>query len=49
MAIRWTAAAFDAITERIRRITGESELWMPKAALDEKDKDHCVADQAKVE
>jgi hypothetical protein len=47
MAVRWTAAAFDAISEKFRRIMGHAELWMLKAALDEKDKDRCLADQAK--
>jgi transposase-like protein len=47
MAVRWTAAAFDAISEKFRRIMGHAELWMLKAALDEKDKNRCLADQAK--
>jgi transposase-like protein len=47
MAVRWTAAAFDAISEKFRRIMGHADLWMLKAALDEKDKDRLLADQAK--
>jgi putative transposase len=47
MAVRWTAAAFDAISAKFRRLMGHAELWMLKAALDEKDKDRCLADQAK--
>jgi putative transposase len=47
MALRWTAAAFDAISEKFRRIMGHADLWMLKAALDEKAKDRSLADQAK--
>jgi putative transposase len=47
MAVRWTAAAFDAISEKFRRIMGHADLWMLKAALDEKDKDRSLADQAR--
>jgi transposase-like protein len=47
MAVRWTAAAFDAIAEKFRRIMGHADLWMLKAALDEKDKDRSLAEQAK--
>ena len=47
MAVRWTAAAFDAISGKFRRIMGHADLWMLKAALDEKDKDRSLADQAK--
>ena len=47
MAVRWTAAAFDAISAKFRRIMGHADLWMLKAALDEKDKDRSLADQAK--
>lgn len=47
MAVRWTAAAFDAISEKFRRIMGHADLWMLKAALDEKGKDRSLADQAR--
>ncbi len=47
MALRWTAAAFEAISEKFRRIMGHADLWMLKAALDEKDKDRSLADQAR--
>lgn len=47
MAVRWVAASFEAIAEKFRRIMGHADLWMLKAALDEKDKDRCLADQAK--
>jgi putative transposase len=47
MALRWTAAAFEAISEKFRRIMGHADLWMLKAALDEKAKDRSLADQAK--
>ena len=48
MAVRWTAAAFDAISAKFRRTMGHADLWMLKAALNEKDKDRSLADQAKV-
>lgn len=47
MAIRWAAVAFDAISEKFRRIMGHADLWMLKAALDEKDTDRSLADQAR--
>ena len=47
MAVRWTAAAFEAIAAKFRRIMGHADLWMLKAALDEKDKDRSLVDQAK--
>jgi len=47
MAVRWTAAAFAAISGKFRRIMGYADLWMLKAALDERDEDWCLADQAK--
>ena len=47
MALRWTAAAFDAISAKFRRIMGHADLWMLKAALDENGKDRSLADQAK--
>jgi hypothetical protein len=37
----------DAISEKFRRIMGHADLWMLKAALDEKDKNRCLADQPK--
>lgn len=47
MAVRWTAAAFDAISEKFRRIMGHADLWMLKAALDERGKDRSLADQSR--
>src|SRR5258708_2763844 len=47
MALRWTAAAFEAISKKFRRIMGHADLWMLNAALDEKGKDRSLADQAK--
>jgi transposase-like protein len=47
MALRWTAAAFDAISAKFRRIMGHADLWMLKAAPDENGKDRSLADQAK--
>ena len=40
MALRWTAAAFDAASQNFRRIMGHESLWMLKAALDEQATDH---------
>ena len=47
MAVRRTAAAFDAISEKFRRVMGQADLWMLKADLDVKDKDRSLADQEK--
>jgi transposase-like protein len=47
MALRWTAVAFDAISQGFRRIMGYRHLWMLKAALDEPSKDRSLVDQAK--
>ena len=47
MAVRWTAAAFEAISEKFRRNMGHADLWMLKAVLDERDKDRVLADEAK--
>ena len=46
MALRWTAAAFDAASKGFRRIMGHEHLWMLKAALDERDRDRSLAQQA---
>ncbi len=35
MALRWTAAAFDAASHHFRRIMGHESLWLLKATLDE--------------
>ena len=35
MALRWTAAAFEAASKGFRRIMGHEHLWMLKAALEE--------------
>jgi putative transposase len=47
MALRWTALAFDAISQGFRRIMGYRHLWMLKAALDEPSKDRSLVEQAK--
>jgi putative transposase len=47
MALRWTAVAFDAISQGFRRIMGYKHLWMLKAALDEPSKDQSLVEQAK--
>src|SRR5215218_8037026 len=39
MALRWTAASFDAASKGFRRIVGYEHLWMLKAALDEPSRD----------
>ena len=47
MALRWTAVAFDAVSQGFRRIMGYKHLWMLKAALDESSKDRSLVEQAK--
>jgi transposase-like protein len=46
MALRWTAAAFDAASKGFRRIMGYEHLWMLKAALEEPTKDRSLVQQA---
>ena len=46
MALRWTAAAFDAASKGFRRIMGHEYLWMLKAALDEPARDRSLVQQA---
>ena len=46
MALRWTAAAFEAASKSFRRIMGHKDLWMLKAVLDERDRDRRLARQA---
>lgn len=46
MALRWTAAAFDAASKGFRRIMGHEHLWMLKAALDEPAQDRLLVQQA---
>jgi putative transposase len=46
MALRWTAASFDAASEGFRRIMGHEHLWMLKAALDEPARDRSLVQQA---
>ena len=46
MALRWTAAAFDAASKGFRRIMGHEHLWMLKAALEEPAKDRSLVQQA---
>jgi putative transposase len=46
MALRWTAAAFDAASKGFRRIMGHEHLWMLKAALDEPARDRSLVQQA---
>ena len=47
MALRWTAAAFDAASQNFRRIMGHESLWMLKAALDEQATDHQLVQKVK--
>jgi putative transposase len=46
MALRWTAASFEAASKGFRRIMGYKDLWMLKAVLDERDRDQQLARQA---
>ena len=46
MALRWTAAAFEAASKGFRRIMGHEHLWMLKAALDEPARDQSLVQQA---
>jgi putative transposase len=46
MALRWTAAAFDAASKGFRRIMGHEHLWMLKAALEEPARDRSLVQQA---
>ncbi len=46
MALRWTAAAFDAASKGFRRIMGHEHLWMLRAALDEPARDRSLVQQA---
>jgi putative transposase len=46
MALRWTAAAFDAASKGFRRIMGYDHLWMLKAALEEPARDRSLVQQA---
>jgi transposase-like protein len=47
MALRWAAAAFEAASDNFRRIMGHQHLWMLKAALDEQQRDHQLAQELK--
>lgn len=47
MALRWTAAAFEASSENFRRIMGHKHLWMLTAALDEHTCDKQLAQPTK--
>jgi putative transposase len=46
MALRWTAASFEAASKGFRRIMGYKDLWMLKAVLDERRRDRHLAGQA---
>ena len=46
MALRWTAAAFDAASQGFRRIMGHEHLWMLKAALNDPARDRSLVHQA---
>jgi transposase-like protein len=46
MALRWTAAAFEAASKGFRRIMGHEHLWILKAALDEPARDRSLVQQA---
>lgn len=45
MALRWTAAAFEASSKNYRRIMGYEQLWILKAALEEPAKDQQLVQQ----
>lgn len=47
MALRWSAAAFEAAAQNFRRIMGHEHLWMLRAALDETANDPQLADATK--
>jgi hypothetical protein len=47
MALRWAAVAFDAVSKGFRRIMGDRQLWILKAALNEPSLDQALVDQAK--
>ncbi len=46
MALRWTAASFEAASKGFRRIMGYKDLWILKAILDERERDKQLARQA---
>jgi putative transposase len=46
MALRWTAAAFDAASKGFHRIMGHEHLWILKAVLNEPSKDRSLVEQA---
>jgi len=43
MALRWTAASFEAASKGFRRIMGYQDIWMLEAVLDERDRDKTIA------
>jgi hypothetical protein len=43
MALRWTAASFEAASKGFRRIMGYKNIWMLKAVLDERERDKRLA------
>jgi transposase-like protein len=43
MALRWTAASFEAASKGFRRIMGYKDIWMLKAVLDERERDKRLA------
>lgn len=45
MALRWSAASFEAASKNFRRIMGHQHLWMLKAVLDEPVKDQQLVQQ----
>ena len=47
MALRWTAVAFDGVSQGFRRIMGYKHLWILRDALDEPSKDRSLVEQAK--
>ena len=46
MALRWTAASFEAASKNFRRIMGHEHLWILKAALEEPAKDQQLVQHA---
>lgn len=47
MALRWSAAAFEAASKNFRRIMGHEHLWMLRAALEESSREQHLAQEMK--
>jgi hypothetical protein len=46
MALRWVAVAFDATSQKYRKIMGYKNLYMFKATLDQPSRDRALVEQA---